>query len=104
MALPAFRHGDLVKVVHAFDHEHWESPAADALLSGDLYAYVCDISLPSDGDSLPAYMIAWHGSGQTARDFGGGRGGIATSPHKAGYTSAWWSECCLALVAGRPNP
>ena len=102
MVLPAFRHGDLVKVVHAFDHERRESPAADALLSGDLYAYVCDISRSCDGKSLPAYVIAWHGSGQTARDFGNGC--VATSTHKAGCTSAWWSECCLALVQGRPNP
>ena len=101
MALPKFRHGDLVKVVHAFDHERRESPAADALLSGDLCAYVCEISLPSDGESLPGYMIAWHGAGQTARDLGGG---ISVDAHKPGYTSAWWSECCLALVKGRPNP
>lgn len=101
MALPAFRHGDLVKVVHAFDHERRPSPGADALLAGDLYAYVCEISLAADDDRQPSYMIAWHGAGQTARDLGGC---ISVDAHKPGWTSAWWSECCLALVKGRSNP
>ena len=101
MALPAFRHGDLVKVIHAFDHEYRPSPSADALLMGDLHAYICEISRTTDDDRQPSYMIAWHGAGQTARDLGGC---ISVDTHKPGYTSAWWSECCLALVAGRPNP
>ncbi len=101
MALPAFRHGDLVKVIHAFDHEHRPSANADALLMGDLYAYICEISRITDDERRPSYMIAWHGAGQTARDL---CGCISVDTHKPGWTSAWWAECCLALVKGRPNP
>lgn len=101
MSFPAFRHGDLVKVIHAFDHEHRPDSDADALLTGDLYAYICEISRMTDDDRQPSYKIAWHGAGRTARKLGGA---LCVETHKPGYTSAWWSECCLALVKGRPNP
>lgn len=107
MRKPQFRRGDLVKVIHGFDHESRPSADADALLGGDLFAYVYEC-VAGDGGCDPAYALEWHGDGQTARCLPDleGSGWSVCSPdrHHAGTTSAWWSERCLALVTGRPNP
>lgn len=103
---PKFRRGDLVKVIHAFDHELRPSSDADALLQGDLLAYVCDHCDADDGTD-PSYKLEFHGEGQTARCLPSGPSLddpdiVLPDRHHAGSTSSWWSERCLALVAGRP--
>lgn len=105
--LPAkFRVGDVVRVVHHFDHNHRPSAEADARMVGNLDAVISMVSRAARGSGHDnSYEILWLGEGTVARVLptDGSGDNIVLQDHARGRGSAWWFESCLELVKSRPS-
>lgn len=103
---PKFHVGDVVRVVHHFDHSYRPSPEADGKMSGNLRAVISKVSrLRING--IPNYSLVWLGKGIHARVLPSLDGSSTYKPlpneHRHGDDMSWWTEDCLQLVRRRPK-
>lgn len=99
-----FRVGDVVRVVHHFDHVYRPSDEADGQMAGDLEAVICRVSgrPRSWEDPRRSYAIVWLGDGIHARVLSRGSRPVL-EPHHRGMCSGWWDEPALRIVRPRPQ-
>ena len=96
-----FRVGDVVRVVHHFDHVYRPSDEADSQMTGNLEAVICKVSAIHvvDEDDRRSYAIVWLGDGFHARVLFR----TILEPHHRGMYEAWWDETTLRMVRPRPQ-
>jgi len=98
-----FHVGDVVKVIHHFDHFYRPSPEADGEMSGDLRAVISKVSRIPRTDGMPnSYAIVWLGKGTHVRVLPSVYNPLLNE-HRRGDAMSWWSENCLQLVRRRPK-
>lgn len=99
-----FRVGDVVRVVHHFDHVYRPSDEADGQMTGNLEAVICKVSGTHvvGEDDRRSYAIVWLGDGLHARVLSNVRRPIL-EPHRRGQYEAWWDETALRIVRPRPR-
>lgn len=99
-----FRVGDVVRVVHHFDHVYRPSDEADGRMTGNLEAVVCKVSKAHvvGEDTRRSYAIVWLGDGSHARVLSRGGHPILELHHRGMYES-WWDETTLRMVRPRPR-
>lgn len=95
---PKFHVGDVVEVVHHFDHFFRPSPEADGAMSGNLRAIVSKVN----NSAVKSYAIIWLGAGVSARVLEPGAGPWLIN-HYRGQSESWWDESALRLVRRRPK-
>lgn len=97
-----FRVGDVVRVVHHFDHVYRPSDEADGQMTGNLEAVICKVSGAHAVDECARriYAIVWLGDGLHARVLSRG-GRPILEPHHRGQYEAWWDETALRIVRPR---
>jgi hypothetical protein len=102
---PKFHIGDVVKVVHHFDHFLRPSPEADGEMSGNLRAVISKVSRSTDNCEPNSYAIVWLGKGTHVRVLCSLLSGPSVSvyEHHRGCAMSWWDESCLQLVQRRPK-
>lgn len=95
-----FRVGDVVRVVHHFDHVYRPSSEADGRMTGNLDAVICKVSATHvvGEDARRSYAIIWLGDGFHARVLSR----PILEPHHRGMYEAWWDETALRIVRPRP--
>lgn len=96
-----FRVGDVVRVVHHFDHVYRPSDEADGQMTGNLEAVICKVNgAHAAGESAGrSYAIVWLGDGIHARVLFR----TILEPHHRGMYEAWWDETTLRIVRPRPQ-
>ena len=102
---PKFYVGDVVRVVHHFDHRYRPSLETDRKMSGSLRAVVSKVSRPRVDCAPYSYAIIWLGNGSHARILPSldKSSEYVLYEHHRGEAMSWWNENCLQLVRRRPK-